>query len=188
VTHVSQHTLALLAGGDLKGFAAWRAHRHVARCAGCRSALASFEAARAKLRDAAGELPPAVNWDRLASEMSANIHVGLEAAAVVTPRVAPSRLDWRAAVAFASLAAVIVTGWVMNVPRLTPQPIASVSSGGTTVELSPAGVEWKRGAQGIALLHPRSNRVSYSVGMGSAEARFVDVETDQVTITHVSLE
>jgi hypothetical protein len=186
--HVSAPRLALAAGGDLGRLAAWRAQRHLRRCAQCRAALAQLETARAQLRNAAGELPPGVNWDRLAAEMTANIHVGLEAAAAVAPRPAPSRLDWRAAVAFASLAAVIVTGWVMNAPRFVPQPIASVSSGTATVELSPAGVEWKRGAQGFSLLHPRAARVSYSVGAGSAEARFVDVETDQVTITHVSLE
>lgn len=186
--HVSPRTLALLAGGDLGRFAAWRAHRHLRNCAECQDALAGFEVARKRLRDAGGELPPGVHWDRLSSEMAANIHVGLEAAAAVAPRFEPSRLDWRAAAAFASLTAVLVTGWVMNVPRFAPRPIASVSSGATTVELSPAGVEWKRGAQGFALLHPRSNRVSYSVGSGSAEARFVDVETDQMTITHVSLE
>jgi hypothetical protein len=186
--HVSPNTLALLAGGDLGRFAAWRAHRHLRNCAECRESLASLVSARERLRDAGGELPPGVNWDRLSSEMTANIHVGLEAAEAVAPRYEPARLDWRAAVAFASLTAVIVTGWVMNVPRFAPQPIASVSSGAATVELSPAGVEWKRGAQGFALLHPRSNRVSYSVSAGSAEARFVDVETDQVTITHVSLE
>jgi hypothetical protein len=186
--HLSQHTLALLAGGDLGRFAAWRAHRHLRACAECRSGLAAFEHARRELRGAAGELPPGVNWERLSREMTANIHVGLEAAEAVAPRRATPRLDWRAAVAFASLTAVIVTGWVMNAPRLVPQPFASVSSGAATVELSPAGVEWKQGAQGFAFLHPRSNRVSYSVGSGGAEARFVDVETDQVTITHVSLE
>lgn len=186
--HVSQNTLALLAGGDLGRFRAWRAHRHLRVCADCRLELAAFKQARQELRSAAEELPPSVNWERLSREMTANIHVGLEAAEAVAPRRVASRLDWRAAVAFASLTAVIVTGWVMNAPRLVPQPFASVSSGAAIVELSPAGVEWKQGAQGFAFLHPRSNRVSYSVGAGSAEARFVDVETDQVTITHVSLE
>lgn len=186
--HVSPNRLALLAGGDLGRFATWWAHGHLRACAECRARLAEFLHARKELRVAAGELPPGVNWERLSREMTANIHVGLEAAEAVSPRRAASRLDWRAAVAFASLAAVIVTGWVMNAPRLVPQPFASVSSGAAIVELSPTGVEWKQGAQGFAFLHPRSNRVSYSVGAGSAEARFVDVETDQVTITHVSLE
>jgi hypothetical protein len=186
--HLSPTMLALMAGRDLGGFAAWRAQRHLDRCTKCRASVSEIQASRSKLKDAAGELPPGVNWDRLSSEMRANIHVGLEAAEAVAPVFGRPHLDWRAAVAFACLVAVVLTGWVMNVPRFVPQPIASVSSGSATVELSPSGVELKRGGQGFAMLHPRSNRVSYSVGTEGAEARFVDMETDQVTITHVSLE
>ncbi len=188
MNHPRREMLALFAGGDLRGFAKWRVRRHAAGCAECGVSVEKFREARTALATAADELPPGLDWEPLAREMRANIHVGLEASEAVAPVIARSPLGWRAGIAFASLAAVVVIGWVLSVPKLIPSPLASVSSGGSTIELSAAGVEWKQGLQGFALLHPRANRVAYSVDAGGAEARFVDVETNQVTITHVSLE
>ncbi len=187
--HPSDQALALLSGGDLRGIAAWRTRRHVSACSQCAAKIAEINTARDALREAASELPPGVDWQSLSSEIRANVAVGLEAGEAVAslgPR--PARLDWRMAIALASLAAVVVAGWVLSVPKLKPRPFATVASGSSAIEVSPAGVELKRGEQGITLLHPRANRVSYNIGPDSAEARFVDVDTGQVTITHVSLD
>lgn len=190
--HLSDETLALLAGGELTGFAAWRARRHVGRCEICRLVLEEMEVVRGSFRNAAEELPPGVNWTRLSREMQANIRVGLEASECVAP-VAPKAepLGWRPAVALASLMIVVVTGWYLNASRLVPKPFASVkgepAADAASVELTPTGVELRQGSQGFALLNPRANRVTYSVGSASAQARYVDVETGQVTITQVTL-
>ncbi len=77
--HPTEQELALHAGGDLGWLSAWRVRRHVNRCEPCRQ---SVEAFRAFGPDAArwGELPPDLDWSRLAMEMKANIRLGLESA------------------------------------------------------------------------------------------------------------
>lgn len=187
--HLTDQTLALLAGGDLSGFAAWRARRHVQNCQICRLALEEFASTAKAVREAANELPPTVQWDSLSREMYANIRVGLEASECVAPPVSrPEPFGWRPAVALASLMIVVATGWYLSASRLAPKPFASLKTESASVELTPTGVELRQGAQGFALLNPRGNRVTYSVGSQGAQARYVDSETGQVTITQVNLE
>lgn len=187
--HLNDETLALLAGNDLGMIETWRANRHIAHCQICRMALDEFKAARTDLEEAANELPPGVNWTHLSREMHGNIHVGLEAAECVAPAPYSSEpLGWRATIAFASLVTVVVVGWYLSVPRFVPRPLASVASDSAVVEATPAGVELKQGAQGFTLLNPRANHVTYSVDTTGARAQYVDTETGQVTISHVSLD
>ncbi len=187
--HLSDEALALHAAGDLSWFAAFRARRHVDGCEICRLALAEFSESRQALRDAAAELPPNVKWELLAREMHANIRVGLEASECVAPRIAPpERLGWRPAVVIASVMMVVATGWYLSMSRLAPKPFASVESPSASIELTPAGVELRQGNYGFALLNPRANSVTYSVGARGAQAQYVDLETGQVTIAKVSLE
>lgn len=187
--HLSDETLALLAGNDLDRFAEWKARRHLTNCQICRLALDEFVTARESFQTAGQELPPDVNWARLSQEMHANIRVGLEAAECVS--IAPQRsepIGWRATIAFASLAIVVLVGWYLSVPRFVPRPFASVTSEWAIVEATPAGVELKHGEQGFTLLNPRANHVNYSVDTKGARAQYVDTETGQVTIAHVSLD
>lgn len=189
IGHLSDEKLALLAGDDLKGFSRWTAHRHIHHCEICRMALDEFKATREEFRWAAGDLPPGVNWNRLSAEIHANIHVGLEAAECVTPAPQSSEpIGWRATIAFASLATVVLVGWYLSVPMMIPRPFASVTSDSFVVEATPAGVELKQGAQGFTLLNPRTDHVTYSVDTTGARAQYVDMDTGQVTITHVSLD
>jgi hypothetical protein len=187
--HLSDEILALHAAGDLSWWAAFRARRHVGNCDICRLGLAEFSESRQALRDAGNELPPTVNWDLLSHEMHANIRVGLEASECVAPRIQPpERLGWRPAVVIASVMMVVVTGWYLSMSRLTPKPFASVESPSASIELTPAGVELRQGNHGFALLNPRANTVTYSVGAQGAQAQYVDLDTGQVTIAKVSLE
>jgi anti-sigma factor ChrR (cupin superfamily) len=75
--HPSEANLALLAGGELRGWRRWNVARHVAGCAECRREVAEFSSVREEVRVMA-EMPE-VSWSSLAAEMRANIRVGLEA-------------------------------------------------------------------------------------------------------------
>ncbi len=185
--HLTEEQLALGAGNDLQGFDRWRADRHLRRCPTCRMAYSELVAARASVKEAATELPDGVNWDALERDMRANIRVGLAAAACVTPERTPERLDVRAAVAFAALTIVVLTGWYLSMPRFVPRPFASVTDRGAVVEATPAGVELKHGPQGLVLLNPQVTRVTYSVDTQGAQARYVDQESGQVTVTQVTI-
>jgi len=186
--HLSEEQLALRAGGDLRGLELWLANRHLGRCATCRMAHSELVAARAAAREAADELPAGVDWPTLERTMRGNIRVGLAAAECVTRVAPPERVGWKVTAAFASLTLVVLTGWYLSLPRLTPRPFASVAAGGAVVEATPAGVELKHGPQGFMLLHPQAQRVTYSVDTRGARAQYVDVDTGQVTITNVALD
>jgi hypothetical protein len=186
--HLTEEQLALMAGGDLRGWERWRAVRHLEGCETCRMANSELIATRAAVRDAGGDLPAGLDWAGLEREMQANIRLGLAAADCVTPATAPEKIGWRAGVAMASLTIVVLTGWYLSAPRFVARPFASVSQGSAVVEATPAGVELKHGPQGFTLLNPRANRVTYSVDSQGARAQYVDMETGQVTITNVALD
>src|SRR4029077_6348271 len=78
--HPGEYNLALLAGGETGAFHRFRLDRHVRNCEDCQEKVAEFQSLRKHLADTAF---PEVNWNSLAAEMRANIHVGLEAGACV---------------------------------------------------------------------------------------------------------
>ena len=116
--HPNQATLALHAGGDLGAFARWRTNRHLADCERCREEAAAFASLRAIIPDL-GEMPE-TPWNRLSAEMKANIRLGLEAGECVRMNEKPLRKSLfsgvRAAVAVASVAALLVTGLLLEHP------------------------------------------------------------------------
>src|SRR5579864_1513046 len=128
--HPTQETLALHAGGDLGWMAGWRARRHLQGCAQCREEVAAFSGMREVLPDLT-EIPE-VAWNRLASEMKANIRLGLAAGECVRAEEKPLRhtlfSGMRAAVALASVVALVVTAVVMEhpVPRRGFVPLDAV--------------------------------------------------------------
>ncbi len=75
--HPNEADLALYAGHDLNFVSEWRVGRHVAECGNCRESVDTFRSLRLEAA-ALGELPPDIAWNRLASEMKANIRLGLE--------------------------------------------------------------------------------------------------------------
>src|SRR6202035_5195698 len=81
--HPNEGTLALFAGHDLNFLIEWRVGRHVARCEQCRGTVDAFVSLRSETVGL-GELPPDIAWNRLASEMKANIRLGLAAGECVS--------------------------------------------------------------------------------------------------------
>lgn len=190
--HPGVYELALYAGGELGWWERWRISRHVKLCAACHGEIAAFQTAREAFREEAAALPAGLDWDRLAAEMKANIHLGLVAGECVGgKRPAPSapggeRLTWRAAAALAMMTLVIVTGWFLNVPR--PE-MAGTQPAGYVLEATSAGIGLKENGRALTVLSPAEAAVTYSVNaQGSLRARYVDSDTGQVTIANVYAE
>jgi len=188
--HPSQATLALHAGGDLGWTARWRMARHLARCGECRDEVAAFSGTREVITDL-NEIPE-IAWNRLASEMKANIRLGLAAGACVRAEERPLRetlfSSARSAVALASVVALLVTAVVMEhpVPRQRFVPVD-----GVIVQSTKDGIQVRDGERALQLLHTgvKDQNVIRSVGaQGSMRARFVDPETGYVTINNVYAE
>lgn len=147
--------------------------------------LRAARAERAALRQAARGLPPGLDWERLAAEMTANIKLGLAAGAVLDEREAPvppvESFGWRAAVVVASFGLVLVSGWWLG--RAPGQDT------GLVLTTRSHGIAWQQRGARLEMLTPPEQRVTFSAQLdGGASASFVDAETGQVTITHVAAE
>ena len=188
--HPDQASLALHAGGDLGWFARYRVERHLQQCDRCREEVDAFAATREIFTDLA-EIPE-VPWNRLAAEMKANIRLGLEAGECVRSGDVPLRdTPWfsgaRAAVALASIAALLVTGIILERPA--PQVIAS-NDDFTVVQATADGIQVRHGGQALRLMNPDdlgpNQRVMYSTdAQGSMRARYVDADSGNVIINRV---
>lgn len=186
MTHPDQVTLALHAGGDLGPIARWRINRHIAHCERCRDEAAAF-AGITEILPGLAEMPE-VPWSGLSAEMKANIRLGLAAGECVRAEDKPLR-HWlcsgaRAAVAVASVLALVVTGLVLEHPGPGPATVD-----GVVVQSTRDGIQVREGDRSLQLMHPSAQPVTYSVGaQGSMRARYVDPETGYVTINNVYAE
>jgi hypothetical protein len=183
--HPEETILALHSAGDLGWFAAWRTERHVARCARCRDEVAGFRQVREALPDLAAL--PEGSWNRIAAEMRANIRLGLAAGECVgeVTEDEPSPLfgKARAVLACASIFTLIVTGLVLE------RPTPSASRTGTVAEAIDNGIQMRAGDQGFGLMHAGARSVINTVSaQGTMGARYVDPQTDLVTMTKVYVE
>ena len=186
--HPSATELALFSGGDLGFVDRWRVHVHLKSCPLCQREVDGYRAASAGLSEETADLPSALNWDRLAAEMTANIHVGLEAAECVAPvRSTGFRPVWRAAALVTAMSLLVGMAWVLNPPPRSSQP---GMRGGVGVELrnTANGLELNENGSALVLLHGRGmpiQRPIISSEPGGLRARVVDAETGQITINHV---
>jgi hypothetical protein len=185
MTHPSETFLALLAGGDLGLWARWQAGRHLARCSRCRQEVEELRAARDRLRYSYAGMPDGVNWDRLAREMVANVHVGLAAGECVGPYEAEvRRFGWRSVAALAAVTALVIFGVWLQGPQSRPAKAAWVD--GSILEATSGGIELRQGDRMLSLRHPEAQDVTYVVNTeGTLRARYIDSETGQVTIHNV---
>jgi hypothetical protein len=189
MNHPSQATLALHAGGDLGRIARWRVTRHLGQCEQCREELAAF----AGMREILPELNeiPEVPWNRLSAEMKANIRLGLAAGECVRPGEVPLRKSLftgaRAIVALASVAALLVTGLMLERPM--PRRNFARFDAGVFVQSTKDGIAVSEGREALELRHQGASSVTYSVGaQGSIRARYVDPQTGYVTVNNVYVE
>jgi anti-sigma factor RsiW len=181
--HPNEAALALHAGGDLAFFARWRMERHLSRCERCREEVAAFSDFREMLPEIA--VPPDLPWNQMAAEMRANIRLGLAAGECVRPGERPLRehplfTGARAAVAMASVAALMVTGLMLE------RPAPNLVGEGRVVQNTVNGIQVREGSGAFRLMNRGAQNVTYSVGaQGSMSARYVDSGGDGVTINRV---
>ena len=112
--------LALYSSGDLNPVERFLIRLHVRYVRQMRRHKSdSFNVTSSVLRSQMTKMPQGVEWDRLAAEMTANIHLGLEAGECVGPVRAAKveRIGWRAAIVMAGLSVVLAGAWLLNPPR-----------------------------------------------------------------------
>lgn len=187
--HPSETSLALLAGGELGGWSRWRVQRHVAGCGECQREVSEFSALRQEVAWAGQE--PEVDWNRLASEMKANIRLGLEAGECVGGAARPQSIfSLRALAACASLAVLVAASYLVERPA---PPVAEAQAREATVlEASDMGIQVKEGQHAMMLLNTNARKlktgasdVSYAATGSTVRARYVDSDTGYVTINNV---
>jgi len=135
--HIAETELALYASGDL---ALWRrasVRMHIGRCDRCREVAAQYQARRTQLHELANEVPEGLDWDRLAVEMTANIHVGLAAGECVAHRTRKRTVvtGWRSMALVSGVAAgmvLLIAGgfWLNSSGRYNEIDAYRASSGG----------------------------------------------------------
>jgi hypothetical protein len=200
--HLAETDLALFVSGDVSMWKYGAVCLHIARCEACRARVELYRQGRQSLKLAAGEMPPGVNWDGLAAEMTANIRVGLAAGECVAPRRRKpvAFAGWKPAAIAAGLVGVLSAAWWLNLPSSDTDSLARVmktlvSGGrpaapilenrGTVAQVSPEGVELKQ--NGVPMpasqeaSQPASPAVSARRSMSSASP--VSPGPDYLTIT-----
>lgn len=185
--HPSETDLALLAGGDLGWVERWQIGRHLKGCDSCRNTFAGLQNASQELASEMSELPAGLRWERLATEMSANIRVGIEAGECVAPvRQAAARWDWRAAAIMATTSAVVIGAWFLNP---APHPVEhAMRSAKVEIRTTAAGLELNENGNAMVLMSgsgSRSQRAIITSAPGNLRARYVDADTGQITINNV---
>jgi hypothetical protein len=198
-THPSPELLALYTTADLPWLDRYRVRRHLAGCDHCDRQLSLFRAATLEFKrqarsEALTGFEAVADWSRLEREMEGNITVGLDAARCIQKNRASRGLFIK--LAFGSgLTLLFVLGWMTRVPAEQSTQILSVIrsafSGnrqheyqGPILRSMPEGIVVGSQEGSLTILHPASAVVSVS-GTSAVEARYVDEETGQVTITDV---
>lgn len=188
--HPAPEVLAWYARGDLNLWDRIQAGAHVHRCRQCAGEVRGIRQALSQLKSEALELPPGLNWEGLAAEMHANIRLGWTAGAIVAGAPAPERVvrdewSWQLAVVMASLAVVAVVSWILPSPGSNDPYRAARAS--VFLEAQPEGLALQGHDSALTLLNPSETPVTTTVNWdGGARASYVDSETGQVTIHHVS--
>jgi hypothetical protein len=197
MTHTAKHpgraSLALYAGNDCGLFRKIQLWPHVTHCADCQAEIERYRSARASLVALTAELPNSIHWDRLAEEMTANIHLGLEAGECVAPfrgaqpEASRSTIDWRAAAVIAAMLLIMAGAWFLNPPARGLK--TAMGTAHVEIRTTPVGLEVNENGNSLVLMHgdgrtPATPAMIVSAP-GSLRARYVDTDTGQITINHV---
>jgi Putative zinc-finger len=196
--HLPVGLAALYVRGDLPWAVRLKIRAHLRHCEECGHQIDSFRAATAELRREAETstltgFEAIADWSRLEHEMIGNIAVGVAAARCIDKGHRKGAFWLRASFAL-GLGALFVAGWVTHIPgEETSHLLASfrhwagmetAASGGTVLRSSPKSVAVRVQGATLILMHPPSAVTSIS-GSSAVQARYVDEETGQVTITGV---
>ncbi len=197
--HPSSELLALYGSSDLPLLDRWKIRRHLARCENCERQQAIFRASAIELkRQAATEtltgFEAIADWSRLEREMEGNIVVGLDASRCIEKKRAPRALLLKFSAA-GGMALLFVLGWITHVPAEQSSRLYTAVRGafgshpnrdyqGPILKSLPEGIVVGSPESSLTIMHPPSAVVSAS-GAAGVEARYVDDETGQVTITDV---
>lgn len=197
--HLNETQLASHRASDLGWLERLQVTAHLHGCPECRRRREEYESAHEALCAMADELPAGLQWDRLSSEMTANINLGVTAGRIVAQAEKPTHLTgWRPALVFASTLLVVAAAWYVNAHGRPVIPTNMVAVGKATLakpvltapaqptlEMDSAGIGLNDPTRVLTLMHPARGAV-FSVNMqGGVRARYVDAETGQVTINNV---
>jgi anti-sigma factor RsiW len=195
--HPAETDLALLAGGECGLFTRLRLNRHVARCGDCRDTVASFSELRSETRLAGEDILPDVDWQRLASEMRANVRLGLAAGECV--REVPGserRWHWKprlssglaSKLAFGMAGVVLLVGAGFFLDGLLPHK-GPGSAHAAVLESTGSGIAVRTDSGSMTLLNHGDVVADQTVSaQGAIRASYVDGDTGTVTITSVYVE
>lgn len=191
--HPIDSSLALYAGKELPFAARLPIAWHMRGCAQCRRQMEEFSDVRAFLGAQEETIPARLNWNALASEMKANIRLGLAAGEIVAD-AKPVRIAahwWTPAMALPVLV-LVIAGWIVESvhPPLGGFQTASnpaETSATAVLQSSAAGIGIEKDGRGFTLLHPGAETVVAWASEDSVRARYVDADTGQVMINHVYL-
>jgi hypothetical protein len=189
--HPSETELALLAGGDCGWVERLRLYRHVSHCGDCQDSMASFADVRSSLKQMA--LPAVAvedaEWERLATDMRANIRLGLAAGeCVAAAPVEPAAKPWFPKFAYGAAGVVVLLGAGMFLRGLLPQPDVPASRA-AVVESTAKGIQVRTSAGTMTLLNLGDTEPDQTItSQGAVRARYVDGNTGTVTITSVYAE
>jgi hypothetical protein len=191
--HPNEADLALFAGHDLNFVSEWRIRRHIARCERCRDTADVFSSLRSEVATLK-DLPSNIGWNRLASEMKANIRLGLAAGECVASKqsASESRLPvfsgLHTLLAYASLIALVVAGVWLQRPA-PPATLSAAENGRAVLAATGEGIELTEGGRSLGLRYGASRDVNYSAdAKGAVGARYVDTSTGYVTVVNVNVE
>jgi len=188
--HPAPEVLALYAGKDLDLWALVRTGVHVHRCGQCSGEVQAIQRALTTLKSDAMELPAGLDWDEMAAEMRANIRLGLTAGAIVAEspteqRVIRDAWPWQLGVVMASMTVVALVSWMLPISPQSNSQLAARSP--AFLEAQAEGLALQDHGSALTLLNPSKTAVTTTVNWdGGARASYVDSETGQVTIHHVS--
>jgi len=188
--HPAPEVLALYSRGDLDLWAMVRIGAHVHLCGECCKEVQEIRRAVTELKSDSLDLPAGLDWDEMAAEMRANIRLGLTAGAIVaepnTPVSEPrAAWPWQLGVVMASMTAVAVVSWMLAPPQNNSPTRATRTP--VFLDAQSEGLELQDQGSALTLLNPSKTAVTTTVSWdGGARASYVDSETGQVTIHHVS--
>ena len=185
-------------GKDLSWMSRLRIRQHLTVCSRCEQQVAAIRAGTVELRREAEtetltSFEAIADWNRLEREMVGNIAVGLAAARCIHHVKKRGKMLVSASVA-AGLTVLFALGWSTHIPREQTERIFRSIRGlagndlpqvnGIVLRSLPEGVAVRSQGSMLTILHPRWARVAVT-GNSGVEARFIDEETGQVTITSV---